>query len=378
MSGMNFMAWSRKLREGRRKRRVREFCRVPPPARLARVAVLTTFCTLAVLVVIYALVARLPRSELIIACDVLAVAAGFAIWRRFFSNSGTRTVGAEVGPEWIRVVEVARRGSGISVLKFGEAPTPEGAFSSCEVAKTREVAGALRRLLAAQRTSRRLVLGVDAAGTVFKRLRLPPMTEGELANAVKWEMVDYFPGGEVAVSFRVLKEDGSGLLVAAVGARTDCVSSLVQVGKWASGRLLAIDVDCVAAYRALRWAGSISGEACLLVHPKKDWVSVAAFDSTGVPVFARHFRVTNWKSVEFGEIAEEVVRSLDYYSSMAKDLGPISGITVLLTRTESHQLVSELQQALPWLPVREGYLESGAVPPEYVVALGLALWEKDR
>ncbi|MGB9866676.1 MAG: type IV pilus biogenesis protein PilM [Bacillota bacterium] len=348
---------------------------MPPLTRLLRVAVVTVILTLAVMGTLVLVLARHPAAGLAIAAELVAVVVGVAVK---CAGPKSRTVGVEITPEHVRIVEVSRDASGFSVRKFAETPTPEGSLNSCEIVKPREVASALRSLIVSQRASRRLVLGIDATATVFKRMKLPPMADEELPSAIKWEMVDYFPGSEVAVSYRVLKQDGSGIVVQAVGAKASCVGSLSVAGRSAGGRLVAIDVDSVAAYRALVWSGSISGEACLLVHPRKGWVSITAFDKEGMPVFARHLRGEDWDGARSVGVLDEVVRSLDYYSSLGRELGSINQVTVLLTQPQSQQLLTELQGMLPWLPVKAGYIESGQVPPEFVVALGLAIWEKDR
>lgn len=139
-------------------------------------------------------------------------------------------VGLDIGSDAVKAVILRRNRGTWSLVGAAEVPMPDSGTSDPE-----QVAEALREVLDTLRVRRgRIAAALAGSAAIVKRLSLPAMTEGELAEAIPWEAEQYIPFdlADVQLDYQVLPPDPERsvtevLLVAAkkdrIEARTDAI-----------------------------------------------------------------------------------------------------------------------------------------------------------
>lgn len=163
-------------------------------------------------------------------------------------------LGIDIGTGSLKIVEIKRKKERAVVTKIAVAD-----FTAVISADSRllrpELAAMLRRQIAANGfESRRAVAAIGGRSIFIRQITVPPLTEGELREAVKWELEKYIPYADNCYyDFAVLGAAGNGigirvLLTAAV---KEPIDTLVAVLKDCGLQPIAIDGEAFALYRLL-------------------------------------------------------------------------------------------------------------------------------
>ncbi|HSV74028.1 MAG TPA: type IV pilus assembly protein PilM [Chthonomonadales bacterium] len=176
------------------------------------------------------------------------------------ARSGGPTVGLDIGARMIKVAEVVPGRGGVSVRAVGMAPTPPEAMENSVIVDPKLLGDAVKRLLRQAGVSARTsVSSVSGQGALVVRvIEVPRMADGELAEAMKWEVERHVPfaANEVIMDFqRIERPDADpaaqNMEVLLAVAQQDMIDRHVEMLFAAGLKPVAIDVEPLAAARSL-------------------------------------------------------------------------------------------------------------------------------
>ncbi len=180
-----------------------------------------------------------------------------ASWRDVF-QIGAVAVGLDIGKRAIKAAEIRRTVRGIELRRFAITPTPVGAIEGGLILDRDALTGALLAVLRdAKIRSRRVVIAVTGQNVLARVLRLPPIPEDEIKQAIRWEAERHLP---IPVDDAVLDaqlvrevvEDGQRQVEVLLAAAPEGLV-LSYIEALAAARLLvdAVEVGALAMSRAL-------------------------------------------------------------------------------------------------------------------------------
>ncbi len=168
-------------------------------------------------------------------------------------------LGLDLGTKFIKVAEVAARGSSVELLTAGIVPSPANLFAG-DVISDPELAGATIRALLQQigiHTNKVVASVKGQTSLVVRIIEVPKMREEEVADAMKWEVERHVPfaaTGGVAMDYALLQpmemvpDDGTAEVLLAV-AEESLVRTLVDVIESAGLEPVALDIEPLALGR---------------------------------------------------------------------------------------------------------------------------------
>ena len=194
-----------------------------------------------------------------------------SIWQsgrfgRWFMRKPAGLVGVDVGTETLKVAEVILRQTGLRLKAVGVVDIPEQAVNDGRIVDEPLLAETLRNVLNSSG-----VTGKDAAAAIggrslfIREIAFPRMNRQELAEAVRWEIDRYLPGGpeQYCYDYAVLSpqpaQDRSTVLLTA--APRDQVYALAKLIRAVGMRHWFIDAEPLAVSRTLS-----AGENTVLVE----------------------------------------------------------------------------------------------------------------
>ena len=170
-------------------------------------------------------------------------------WRLPISPFKKNLLGVDIGSSSIKVVKLKQRGGACTLTRAGYEKLPTEASGPL-------VSEALRTLLKIQGIgSGRVASAIDGKSLTFRDIRLPKMPEGDLREAVRWEIkkgID-FPEDAVidyVVNDEVIEGGKTTLSILAFAVKKEEVSGHAGILKEASLILDAIDVGPMALLSA--------------------------------------------------------------------------------------------------------------------------------
>ena len=166
-------------------------------------------------------------------------------------------IGVDVGAGSIKVVSVRKDGKKFFLESLGETRTPkvdwikEGGKGKA-VAR---VAQALKSLLSDLKVKQKQAVTCLPEDEVVSRLiRLPPLKDAEIKDALKFEAETFvpYPLDKVSIDYEVVDEDDAGrLTIFAIAARNEVVASFIKLFKMVGLELMALESPAVAIRRAV-------------------------------------------------------------------------------------------------------------------------------
>lgn len=171
---------------------------------------------------------------------------------------GAAALGVDVGTGAIKVAEVRRSGRGIELVRYGIAATPAGAVEEGTILDDGAVAASLAALLRSARIrQRQAVVSINGPNVLARILRLPPIPEEEVKEAIRWEAERHlpFPVEEAVLDAQVVGEVTEGgqrqLEVLLAAAPEAMAMTSLRVLEGAGLRAAAIELSALAMVRAL-------------------------------------------------------------------------------------------------------------------------------
>lgn len=168
-------------------------------------------------------------------------------------------VGIDIGSKTIKIVELVKSGNKIRLKASGivvhKGKTPDIAKEEKDMV---EVSEAIKKLYKeAKISSRDVAIALPEAKVYTRVIKFPPLTDSEIASAVKWEAEQYIPipMNEAIIQYQVIerREDLSPaqvsvLLVAAQKAMVDKYARCIEM---ASVNLVAVETELMSLVRSL-------------------------------------------------------------------------------------------------------------------------------
>lgn len=167
-------------------------------------------------------------------------------------------IGLDIGSHSMKLIELAKQGSTVTLLSAGSVPTPFKALSSQNAADSIAVAAAIKKLVkdAGCKTTK-VILALPEAQVFTRIIEVPQLSAKELTSAIKWEAEQYvpLPLEQVTVDFTVLRdsrETGENKMeVLLVAAPKTLLERYVNYVDLADLTVEAVETEVIAASRSL-------------------------------------------------------------------------------------------------------------------------------
>lgn len=165
-------------------------------------------------------------------------------------------LGVDLGSNSIKAVKVEPASSGLQVSRAAVAVTPYGAVKDGIVNDVKSVAETLKKLLTECGIKEKTCVGALSGQQVVCRLiKLPPMAEAEVLQAVSYQAERYipFPVDQVTLDSKILGEVMEGeakkIAVLLVAAQKEAMNKHVETLRTAGLQCTALEVEPFASLR---------------------------------------------------------------------------------------------------------------------------------
>lgn len=209
-------------------------------------------------------------------------------------------VGLDIGTSSVKIVELKQINKEmIGVNQWGQVPLPEGALTGGVINDHHTVSQALREVFHQSRISlHRAVIAIAGQAVIVRHIKMPIMSDEELANAIRWEAERYipFPVDEVSLDFEVIQRDldQGELEVMLVCAHNNIVDSHLEVLKEVGVTPIALDIQPFALMRTFG-IGATQSQASVALLDIGAGTSDLTIVKEGVPRFTRIIPVAGTK-----------------------------------------------------------------------------------
>ena len=175
-------------------------------------------------------------------------------------------LGIDIGVGSIKVVSLSKQGDKIVLDSLGESKSPRVDWSKSDKDKE-ETATAIKNLLNDLKIkSKKVVTSLPEDEVVSRLIRLPPLKDDEIRDALKYEAETFvpYPLDQVSIDYEIVEKDEAGrLTVFAIAARNDLIQSYVKLFKMAGLEMVALESPAVAFRRVL--VNAVSATAGILL-----------------------------------------------------------------------------------------------------------------
>jgi len=167
-------------------------------------------------------------------------------------------VGLDIGSSAVKAVELKAAGKGYKVTAFGAESVPPDSIVDGAIIDGAAVADVIRRVFEGNKIQTKdVAASLSGNAVIVKKITLPVMTEGELAESIYWEAEQYIPFDiqDVNLDYQILDPGDAAngkatmdvLLVAAKKEKiADYTGVIAQAGRTA----VVVDVDAFALQNA--------------------------------------------------------------------------------------------------------------------------------
>lgn len=282
-------------------------------------------------------------------------------------------IGIDIGSKTIKVVEIVKEGAAFKLKGAGivgyQGVAPEHAKEDKELLGLSDV---IRKLIKEARiSSKEAVIGLPEVSVYTRTIKFPPLTDQEIASAVKWEAEQYIPIpiNEAIVQHAIIerKENVSPpeVSVLLIAAPRNITEAYVKVVQMAGLTAVAVETELMALSRSL----APEGQTVMLVDfgarstdiaiVKSGQVSFTRTIPTAGEAFTR--AVAQSLGVELAQ-AEEYKRTYGLNSAQLE--GKIKGALDPVFR----MVTDEMKKAIHFYQTEE----KGEAPKSIVLAGGTA------
>lgn len=169
------------------------------------------------------------------------------------------SVGLDIGSKTVKMIELSSEGKGKKLQAAGVL-----GYQGADIAKLEDdkdflaISEVVRKLQKeAKISSKEIVLALPEDGVFTRTIKFPPLSDAEIASAVKWEAEQYIPIpiNEAIFQHQILerRKDSSPpeVIVLLVAAPRSLVEKYVKIVHQARLTPLAVETDLIALVRAL-------------------------------------------------------------------------------------------------------------------------------
>jgi len=166
-------------------------------------------------------------------------------------------IGLDVGVGSIKAVVLSKSDKGFSLAAIGESRTPRVDWikGANKKKSMEEMVKNVKTLIGELKVKTKKVITCLPEDEVVSRLiRLPPLKENEVMDALKYEAETFvpYPIEEVSIDYEVVEQDESGrLAVFAIAARNELIQSYVKLVKSVGLELMALESPAISVRRVI-------------------------------------------------------------------------------------------------------------------------------
>lgn len=170
------------------------------------------------------------------------------------------TFGLDIGTNTIKIAQVEKEtDKKFKLISAGLIPTPQPGFQSQQDSDLIPLAQAIKKLHAdAKITSKDVVFSLSESQVFSRIIEMPPMSEGELIQAVPWEAEQFvpMPMSDITLDWQIVSRAekskvGEKMKILIVAAPTALIKRYTTVLELAGLNVSAIETEMIAAVRAL-------------------------------------------------------------------------------------------------------------------------------
>lgn len=286
-------------------------------------------------------------------------------------------VGVDIGSSSLRAVEITCQGNNIKSLKYGCIESPPGIDSGSFMPE--QLAGLLSKLFFTCSIGQtRVNVSMGGNRLITKCLTLPEMPARELGQALNWEAEKYLPQGEYIIRhvvLQVIEADGirkSVVMLAA--APRELVNLYYSTFTGAGLAINSIDIPFLALWRVFARAGTLGKGNICVVEVGTGMARLVFCQGRSINfirIISLSGRGFTAEKDSLGELAKQLTRSLEYIHSQGRVTG-VEKIIICGSAQGLDAMAVRLGRELGHL-VEAGVPNFLSLPPDYVVAAGLAL-----
>lgn len=167
-------------------------------------------------------------------------------------------LGIDIGQNTIKVVSISVDSVGkLTLDAIGETKTPKIEVADKNRQKYLEaLGGSIKALLSDLRLKeKKVVVDLPENEVVSRLVRLPPLKDSEIMDALKFEAETFvpYPLDEVSIDYEVIEKDEAGrLTIFVIAARNDLIAEQVKLFKSLKLDLIALESPSVALRRMIK------------------------------------------------------------------------------------------------------------------------------
>ena len=167
-------------------------------------------------------------------------------------------IGLDIGSSAVKAVELKQAGKGWKVVAFGIQPVPPDSIVDGAIIDGAAVADSIRRVFENKHfKTKEVAASLSGNAVIVKKIKLPVMTEAELAESIYWEAEQYIPFDiqDVNLDYQILDagtsdEAGGTMDVLLVAAKKEKIADYTGVISQAGRTPVIVDVDAFALQNA--------------------------------------------------------------------------------------------------------------------------------
>ncbi len=165
----------------------------------------------------------------------------------------SNVIGIDLGVGSIKIVSLSKGDKGVALDVIAETKTPNSGWLKGDHKKVAELVASIKSLMSDSKIrAKQAVVSLPEDEIVSRVIRLPPLKESEIREALKFEAETFipYPLDQVSIDYEVMEEDESGrLTVFAIAAKNDLINLYVKLFKSLGLDLVAIESPAVAIKR---------------------------------------------------------------------------------------------------------------------------------
>ena len=187
------------------------------------------------------------------------------------ASDGKNLIGVDIGSSSIKLCEIKESRGKRSLVRFAYEPLPPETIVDGQIINSGEVVEALGRLFHKERR-RNVALRISGHSVIIKKIPMPLMTTGELAEQINWEAEQHIPFDlhEVRLDYQVLnrREDAGQMDVLLVAAKKEEINDLTNLVIEAKLKPMVVDLDAFCIQNVFEGAyGEVAPQdTVVLIH----------------------------------------------------------------------------------------------------------------
>lgn len=266
-------------------------------------------------------------------------------------------VGIDIGTHAIKLVQLKRAGKVYQLQNFGIMPLTPEAIVDGAIMDAGSVVDAIRNLVRMEKiTTKEVATAISGQSVIVKRIRMPQMTEEELAENIQWEAEQHIPFeiSDVNIDFQVLpstenseREADNQIDVLLVAARKSKVDDYTSVLIESNLNPVVIDTDIFALENEFEINNIIEDNTVVLIDVGASTMNINVLKG-GVTMFQRDIaiggnRYTSAIQKEF-RVSYEQAEGLKMGVGFTPTIGQEQVLSLMTVISE--ELCEEIQRSL--------------------------------